>query len=101
MKNDVYKILKIISGSAKFVSKHPVTALNELKTKVTYTECATQHDLVCMIADVGGKQYEGYAMTKKDAKKKAAEQALKDLFNIVCVESLYIISYGFKFYYIL
>ena len=42
-----------------------------------------------MIVEARGKQFEGYAMTKKEAKEKAAEEALKYLYNIVCLEGLY------------
>lgn len=75
-----------VAGSAKFMTKHPVTALNEMKSKAVYSEFPTKNDLVCLVVNVDGKRFEGYALTKKDAKKKAAEEALKNLFNIICVE---------------
>ncbi|XP_061188764.1 uncharacterized protein LOC133196934 [Saccostrea echinata] len=75
------------AGSAKIVAKHPVTALNEMKTQVSYKDCPTNNDFVCVVAEVDGRTYEGYALTKKEAKKKAAEEALKILFNIICVEA--------------
>lgn len=77
-----------ITGSAKFVSKHPVVQLNDLKPGLKYQEQPTNNDFVCMIVEVGGRLFEGYGVTKKQAKKKAAEFALKDLFNIICVEGL-------------
>ena len=66
-----------------------MTTLNEYEVHVTYMECPTQNELVCMIVEARGKQFEGYAMTKKEAKEKAAEKALKYLHNIVCLEGLY------------
>nr|XP_022342750.1 uncharacterized protein LOC111136293 [Crassostrea virginica] len=75
-------------GSAIFATKDPVTTLNEYEVQVTYMECPTQNELVCMIVEARGKQFDGYAMTKKEAKEKAAEKALKYLHNIVCHEGI-------------
>jgi hypothetical protein len=57
-----------------------------MKSEVVYSEFPTKTDLVCVVVDVDGITFEGYALTKKDAKKKAAEEALKSVFNIICVE---------------
>ena len=42
-----------------------------------------------MIVEARGKQFEGYAMTKKEAKEKAAEEALKYLYNIISLKGLH------------
>lgn len=76
----------IITGSAKFESKHPVVKLNDLKPVLKYQDQPTNNDFVCISVEVGGRLFEGYGLTKKDAKKQAAEFALKDLFNIICIE---------------
>lgn len=63
-------------------------ALNDLKSGLIYQEYPTKNDYVCMSVEVGGRLFEGYGETKKEAKKQAAEIALRDLFNIICVEGL-------------
>ena len=60
-------------------AKNPVKALYEYDAQVTYKECPTQNEFVCIIVEARGKQFEGCAMTKKEAKEKAAEEALKYL----------------------
>ena len=70
-------------------AKDPVTTLYEYDAQVTYMECPTQNELVCITVEARGKQFVGYAMTKKEAKEKAAEEALKYLNNIISLKGLH------------
>jgi len=66
--------------------KHPVQLLNELRGTTTYELKEVDGDLpnciFTMTCDIEGKIYLGQGKSKKDAKKQAAIEALKEVYNI-------------------